>query len=37
MSVEHALLCKVGGLVHTQHDDVADKWRHLCGTALSPS
>jgi hypothetical protein len=37
MSVEHALLCKVGGLVHIQHDDVADEWWHLCGTALSPS
>ncbi len=37
MSVEHALLGKVGGLVHIQHDDVADEWWHLCGTALSPS
>jgi hypothetical protein len=37
MSVEHALSCKVGGLVHIWHDDVADEWRHLCGTALSPS
>jgi hypothetical protein len=37
MLVEHALLCKVGGLVHIQHDDMADEWRHLCGTALSPS
>ncbi len=37
MSVEHALLCKVGGLIHIRHDDMADEWRHLCGTALSPS
>jgi hypothetical protein len=37
MLVEHALLCKVGGLVHIQYDDVAHEWRHLCGTALSPS
>jgi hypothetical protein len=36
MTVEHALSCKTGGLVHIRHDDVADKWRHLCGTALSP-
>jgi len=36
MSVEHALSCKTGGLVHIRHDDVADEWRHLCGTALSP-
>ncbi len=37
MTVEHALSCKMGGLVHIRHDDVADEWRHLCGTALSPS
>jgi hypothetical protein len=37
MLVEHALSCKVGGLVHIQHDDVADEWRHMCSTALSPS
>ena len=36
MSVEHALSCKTGGLVHIRHDVVADEWRHLCGTALSP-
>ena len=34
-SVEHALSCKKGGLVHIRHDDVADEFRHLCGTALS--
>ncbi len=37
MSFEHALSCKMGGLVHIQHDDVADEWRHLCGTAVYPS
>ena len=36
MTVEHALSCKMGGLVHIRHNDVADEWRHLCGTALSP-
>jgi hypothetical protein len=36
MTVEHALSCKTGGLVHIWHDDVVDEWRHLCGTALSP-
>jgi hypothetical protein len=35
MTVKHALCCKVGGLVHIRHDDVADEWRHLCGCALS--
>ncbi|KAL7531986.1 LOW QUALITY PROTEIN: hypothetical protein ACHAXR_004351 [Thalassiosira sp. AJA248-18] len=35
MTVEHALPCKVGGLVHIWHDNVADEIRHLCGTALS--
>ncbi len=35
MTVEHALSCKVGGLVHIRHDDVANEWRHLCGCALS--
>ncbi len=36
MTIEHALSCKTGGLVHIRHNDVADEWRHLCGTALSP-
>ncbi len=36
MTVEHALSCKTGGLVHIRHEDVADEWWHLCGTALSP-
>jgi hypothetical protein len=33
MTVKHALSCKIGGLVHIRHDDVADKWWRLCGTA----
>jgi hypothetical protein len=37
ISIKHTLPCKMGGLVHIQHDDVADEWRHLCGTALSSS
>jgi hypothetical protein len=35
MTVEHALCCKVDGLVHIRYDDVANEWRHLCGCALS--
>ncbi len=35
MTVEHALCCKVGGLVHIGHDEVADEWCHLCVCALS--
>jgi hypothetical protein len=35
MTVEHALSCKVGGLVHIRHDDVGDEWRHLNGLASS--
>ncbi len=35
MTADHALCCKVDGLVHIQHDNVADEWRHLCGCALS--
>jgi hypothetical protein len=35
LTVEHALCCKGGGLVHIRHDDVADEWRQLCGCALS--
>ncbi len=36
MTIKHALSCKMGSLVHIRHNDVADEWRHLCGTALSP-
>jgi hypothetical protein len=34
MTIEHALPCKKVGLVHIRHDDLADEWQHLCGTAL---
>lgn len=38
MTVEHALQCKVGGLVHImRHDDVAKEWMYLAGQALQPS
>jgi hypothetical protein len=35
MTVEHALSCKMGGLVHIRHDDVADEWRHVRHCILS--
>ncbi|KAL7503120.1 hypothetical protein ACHAXN_000965, partial [Cyclotella atomus] len=35
MTVEHALSCKVGGLVHIRHDDVAEEFGHLCELAFS--
>ena len=35
MTVEHALSCKVGGLVHIRHDNVADEFGHLCELAFS--
>jgi hypothetical protein len=37
MSVEHALSCKVGGLVHIRHDDVAQEFGYLCGLAFKKS
>jgi hypothetical protein len=37
MSVEHALSCKVGGLVHIRHDDVAQELGYLCGLAYKKS
>ena len=36
MTVEHALSCKKGGLVHARHDDVASEWRWLSRCAFSP-
>ena len=36
MTIEHALSCKTGGIVHIRHDDMADEWKHLCATAFSP-
>ena len=35
ISVGHILAYKVGRMVHMQHDNVANKLGHLCGTALS--
>ena len=37
LTVEHALQCKVGGLVHIRHEDTGDKLRHLGGCATCPS
>jgi hypothetical protein len=37
MSVEHALSCKVGGLVHIRHDDVGNEFGHLSELAFSKS
>lgn len=37
MTVEHALQCKKGGLVHIRHDDCAKEFGHLCQLALSNS
>jgi hypothetical protein len=37
MSVEHALSCKIEGLVHIRHDNVAQEFGHLCGLAFKPS
>jgi hypothetical protein len=36
-SVNHALQCKKGGLVHLRYADVADKWAGLCQQALTPA
>lgn len=36
ITVQHCLSCKVGGLVHIRHDDVASEFGHLCAKALSP-
>ena len=35
LTVEHALSCKVSGVVHIRHDDVGNKWHHINGTAYS--
>ena len=34
MAVNYALLCKVEGMMHMQHDNIANKCRHLCKTTL---
>jgi hypothetical protein len=36
-SVNHALQCKKGGLVHLRHNDVASAWAGLCQHALTPA
>ena len=36
-SVDHALSCKQGGLVHVRHEDIASEWRWLASCAFSPS
>ena len=36
-SVEHAMSCKVGGMVLQRHNDLAAEWHHLCAQALMPS
>jgi len=33
-TVEHAMSCKKGGLVHCRHDTTGDEFRHLAGCAL---
>eukprot|EP00978_Attheya_sp_CCMP212_P039074 scaffold199966_cov35-Attheya_sp.AAC.1 len=36
-SVQHALSCKVGGLVISCHDEIKDELGQLAGKALKPS
>ena len=36
MTVEHALQCKVGGLVHCRHNDVTREFGSLCKQAFTP-
>ena len=36
-SVDHALTCKLGGLIGLRHDDAKDEFNDLCGKALKPS
>jgi hypothetical protein len=36
-SVEHALSCKVGGLVTLRHNVMAGEWHRLCAQALMPA
>ena len=36
MMVEHALQCKVGGLVHCRHNDVTREFGSLCKQAFTP-
>ena len=36
MTAEHALQCKVGGLVHCRHNDVTGEFGSLCKQAFTP-
>ena len=36
LTVEHALQCKVGGLVHMRHNDLMHTFGFICGQAFSP-
>jgi hypothetical protein len=36
-SVNHALQCNKGGLVHIRHNNMSDEWAGLCQQALTPS
>ena len=35
LDVEHALHCKVGGLVHCRHNDVTREFGYMCGLAFT--
>ncbi|KAL7478615.1 hypothetical protein ACHAW6_004436 [Cyclotella cf. meneghiniana] len=37
LTLEHRLSCKRGGLIGIHHDNVRDKWAHLCSIALTDS
>ncbi|KAL7474326.1 hypothetical protein ACHAW6_000301 [Cyclotella cf. meneghiniana] len=37
LTLEHGLSCKRGGLVGIRHNNVRDKWAHLCSIALTDS
>ena len=37
LTLKHGLNCKRDGLVGIRHDDVHDKWAHLCSIALTNS
>eukprot|EP00978_Attheya_sp_CCMP212_P009131 scaffold21500_cov58-Attheya_sp.AAC.2 len=36
-SIQHALSCKVGGLIISRHDEIKDELGQLAGKALKPS